>query len=38
MPAIVNPIDFLKIGIMAFVFIFAMNYALDKAGFSQFKV
>ncbi len=37
MPPIVNVGDFIKIGLIAFVFIFAANYALDKVGFPQFK-
>jgi len=37
MPAIVNLGDFIKVGVIAFVFIFAVNYALDKAGIPQFK-
>lgn len=36
MPALVNVADFVKIGIIAFVFIFAANYALRKTGFEQF--
>lgn len=37
MPSLFNPADFVKIGIMAFVFIWAANKALDKVGLSQFK-
>jgi len=37
MPAIFNVSDFLKIGIMAFLFIFAANWLLSKAGLEQFK-
>lgn len=37
MPAIVNVGDFIKIGVIAFLFIFAANYALTKAGLDQFK-
>ena len=37
MPAIVNLGDFIKVGVIAFVFIFAVNYALDKVGIPQFK-
>lgn len=37
MPAIVNVGDFIKIGLIAFVFIFMANYALDKAGLTNFK-
>jgi hypothetical protein len=37
MPAYVNIKDFIKVGIIAFVFIFGMNYALTKAGLEQFK-
>lgn len=37
MPAIFNPVDFLKIGVMAWAFIFLVNKGLDKAGLTQFK-
>lgn len=37
MPKIVNVADFIKIGVIAFVFIFAANYILTKAGLEQFK-
>jgi len=37
MPAIVNISDFIKVGVMAFVFIFAANRLLEKAGLSQYK-
>jgi hypothetical protein len=36
MPAFVNPADFIKIGVIAFVFILGANYALRKAGLEQF--
>ena len=36
MPAIVNISDFIKIGIIAFVFIFAANYVLKKAGLEAY--
>ena len=38
MPPIVNLGDFIKIGLIAFIFILGANTVLDKAGFSQFKV
>lgn len=37
MPPIFNVSDFLKIGVMAFVFIFAANWVLTKTGLDQFK-
>jgi len=37
MPAIVNISDFIKVGVMAFVFIFAANRLLEKAGLAQYK-
>lgn len=37
MPAIVNVPDFLKIGLMAVLFIWAVNKGLDKLGLSEFK-
>lgn len=37
MPAIVNVSDFIKVGVMAFVFIYAANRLLEKAGLSQYK-
>jgi hypothetical protein len=37
MPPIVNVGDFIKIGLIAYAFIFAANYALTKAGLDQFK-
>lgn len=37
MPAIVNIPDFVKIGVMAWAFIFLVNKGLDKAGLTQFK-
>lgn len=37
MPAIFNVADFIKIGVIAFVFIFAANHILAKAGLEQFK-
>lgn len=38
MPAIFNVADFLKIGVLAFVFIFIANRVLDKTGLGQFRV
>ena len=32
-----NVADFVKIGVIAFAFIWLANKALDKAGMSQFK-
>lgn len=37
MPAMFNVADFLKVGIMAFVFIYIANRALTAGGFEQFK-
>ena len=37
MPAIFNVADFLKIGILAFVFIFIANRVLDKTGLGAFR-
>jgi len=37
MPEYVNIKDFIKVGLIAFAFIFAVNYALTKAGLEQFK-
>lgn len=37
MPAIFNVADFLKIGVMAFVFVFVANRVLDKTGLGQFR-
>lgn len=37
MPAIFNVADFLKIGVLAFIFVFAANRILAKAGLSEFK-
>lgn len=31
-----NPADILKIGLMAFVFVWGANRVLDKAGLSEF--
>lgn len=36
MPAYVNPVDFLKIGIMAFIFVWGFNAALRKGGMNSF--
>jgi hypothetical protein len=36
MPKIFNVADFIKIGVIAFAFIFIANYALKRAGLSQF--
>lgn len=38
LPPIVNVGDFIKVGLIAFLFIWAANYALGKAGLDQFKV
>lgn len=37
MPPIFNVADFLKIGVLAFIFVFAANRILAKAGLSDFK-
>lgn len=37
MPAVVNVADFIKIGLIAFVFVFAVNYGLTRLGLDQFK-
>ena len=37
MPKIFNVADFVKIGVLAFVFIWLVNRGLTKAGLSQFK-
>ncbi len=37
MPEIVNVTDFLKVGIMAFVFIFIANRILARTGFEAYK-
>jgi len=37
MPAYVNPADFVKIGLMAFVFVWGANKLLAKAGLSQYQ-
>ncbi len=36
MPKLFNVADFLKIGVIAFLFIFLANMALKKAGLSQY--
>lgn len=33
---LLNPADILKIGIMAFAFVWGANRVLDKTGFSEF--
>lgn len=38
MPAYVNVVDFVKIGVMAFVFILLANVALKKAGLSSIAI
>lgn len=38
MPAIVNIADFLKIGLMAVLFIWLANRGLEKLGFSNLSV
>jgi len=37
MPAIFNLADFIKIGVLAFVFVFLANRALTMAGLAQYK-
>lgn len=37
MPKIVNVSDFLKVGVMAFLFIFLANRTLTMAGLAQYK-
>jgi hypothetical protein len=37
MPTFINVADFLKIGILAFVFVFVANRILEKTGLGQFK-
>jgi len=37
MPSFFNVADFLKIGIMAFVFVFVANRILAASGLEQFK-
>lgn len=37
MPAFFNVADFLKIGIMAFVFVFIVNRVLAHTGLEQYK-
>lgn len=37
MPALFNVADFLKIGVMAFVFVFLANRVLTASGLEQFK-
>lgn len=37
MPKIVNVSDFIKVGVMAFLFIFLINRVLTMAGLSQYK-
>lgn len=38
MPAIVNVGDFVKVGIMAFIAVWAINKALKTAGLNQYAV
>lgn len=37
MPAFLNVADFLKIGILAFLFVWLANRALTAAGLAQYK-
>lgn len=37
MPKIVNVADFIKVGLMAYAFIWIANRGLDKVGLGQFK-
>lgn len=37
MPAIFNVADFIKIGVIAFLFVFIANRVLEKSGLGQFK-
>lgn len=37
MPAFFNLVDFLKIGVLAFVFIFLVNRVLTASGLAQYK-
>jgi len=37
MPAMFNVADFLKIGVMAFVFVYLANRILTASGLEQFK-
>lgn len=37
MPAFLNVADFLKVGILAFVFVWAANRILTHVGLEQFK-
>lgn len=34
---LVNPIDFIKVGLMAYAFIWIANRGLDKVGLAQFR-
>ena len=36
MPAIVNPVDFVKIAVIGYVFIWLVNQGLTKFGASQY--
>lgn len=36
MPKIVNLPDFIKVGLMAYLFVFLANRGLDKIGLSEF--
>lgn len=38
MPAIVNVADFIKIGVIAYVFIWLVNKGLAKIGASQYGI
>lgn len=37
MPSFLNVADFVKVGILAFIFIFFANKILDKFNLSEFK-
>lgn len=36
MPAILNPVDFIKVGLVAFAFIWMANRGLKKVGLERF--
>jgi hypothetical protein len=37
MRSIMNPVDFIKIGLMAFAFVWLMNRGLSAAGLSAYE-
>lgn len=37
MPAFLNIPDLIKVGVLAFIFVFVVNRVLDKTGLGQFK-